>query len=261
MAIAQNWHNSYGSLLTLELNNKTGALIGTYASTTGGTGTYDVVGWCALNSATEAIGQPLCISILWRSNDGGKSDPSHEVSMMAGQLFLIDGAESLVLNHMFIETKAATTPALGNYPDKLVFFPYPQGPTTQIKIADMPTTQASTLPGSWSGTIQDKKFTLELQATPESATGLSGTICFDNGPTEYITGFTDGFAQTDGFARQGVTLSTFRNEGEERILVAMAGYLDLRTQKLYFNQFETRATSPDNKWYQTVIAGVELIKK
>jgi hypothetical protein len=71
MGLSNAWINSYNSLMKLQQDPVTGMLTGTYSSTTGGTGTYDIVGWAALNKPTTKAGQGMAISILWRSNDGG----------------------------------------------------------------------------------------------------------------------------------------------------------------------------------------------
>ena len=123
MSFINPWVNSYNSLMKLQQDPVSGILKGTYSSTTGGTGTYDVIGWASLKDATPDAGQTMAISILWRSNDGGISDPSHEVSAMAGQVISINKEQNLVLLHIFVETNPGTVPTTGIYPDKLIFTP------------------------------------------------------------------------------------------------------------------------------------------
>ncbi|CAG9295211.1 avidin/streptavidin family protein [Celerinatantimonas diazotrophica] len=59
-----HWQNSYGSTLDLNVAHN-GSLVGQYASTTGASGTYPVLGQCQTNAAGTGIG--LVLGISWRA--------------------------------------------------------------------------------------------------------------------------------------------------------------------------------------------------
>lgn len=264
MSFTTAWVNSYHSLMKLNQDPVTGMLKGTYASTTGGTGTYDVIGWASLQDATPAAGQTIAISILWRSNDGGKSDPSHEVSGMAGQAVALSTEENLELLHLFVETNPATTPQLGFYPDKLIFVPSTGNEPTiasTVAVSDLSIIAiADRISGTWSGKTSEGVIEIRFQLSRSEETQISGTIIYPNGVSYPIAGFTDIFASEPAFTRQGITFSTYIDVTAGRKCLAIAGYLDLSTNKIHLVQLIAQATDTSSTWYQTQLAELTLLQ-
>lgn len=265
MSFAIPWINSYNSIMKLTQDPVTGMLSGTYASTTGGTGTYDVIGWASLLEATNKLGQTMAISILWRSNDGGKSDPSHEASGMAGQLILVGTEQSLVLEHIFVETEPNTVPHTGFYPDKLIFTP-----VTSVEInavsnaADFITTSAEmrkNLEGIWTGEIADKQVEVCFNLPVKGAIQLSGTITYTGEKTYPIVGFTDIFALSSSLNMQSISFSTYIDDPDGRKCISMAGHLNLGNGKISLAKMEAKATAPDSTWHHVQLEQCQLQKK
>lgn len=260
------WINSYHSLMKLNQDPVTGMLKGTYASTTGGTGTYDVLGWASLQEATPAAGQTMAISILWRSNDGGKSDPSHEVSGMAGQVVAMRKTENLQLLHLFVETNPATTPQTGFYPDKLIFNPAVVKENTVVTNgvvsagpAMAPITDRIT--GTWFTKMDGGIIEIHLKLDEAGETRLSGTIIYPDRNKYPVAGFTDIFAALPAFTMQGITLSTYTDGPAGRRCITLAGYLDLITNKIILKQLLAQTTDNGSTWYQTQLDQLVLQKE
>ncbi len=266
MSFTTPWINSYKSLMKLSQDPVSGMLRGTYASTTGGTGTYDVIGWASLQDATPAAGQTMAISILWRSNDGGKSDPSHEVSGMAGQAVAMATDENLELIHLFVETNRATTPQLGFYPDKLIFVPSTANEQTVATNAAVSAGQPKKkikdrISGTWSGKTSGGKIKIIFQLPAAGETQFTGTIIYKDGSKYPIAGFTDIFAAKPAFTWQGITFSTYVDGPGGRSCIAMAGYLDLVSNEIHLMRLTAQSTDPGSTWYQTDISQLTLQKK
>ncbi|MEO6670890.1 MAG: avidin/streptavidin family protein [Ferruginibacter sp.] len=262
MSFTTAWVNSYHSLMKLKQDPVSGMLIGTYSSTTGGTGTYDVVGWASLQDATPATGQTMAISILWRSNDGGKSDPSHEVSGMAGQVVAMSTEQNLELIHLFVETNPATVPHTGFYPDKLIFVPSKGDENILVTDAAPPgppvSGTAERISGTWSGRTTEGIVVIHIQLTGTGQTQIHGTIKYPNGNSYPIAGFTDIFASEPAFTWQGISFSTYIDGTTGRKCIAMAGYLDLVSNKIHLMQLTAQATDPGSTWYQAQLAQLIL---
>jgi hypothetical protein len=264
MGLSNAWINSYNSLMKLQQDPVTGMLTGTYSSTTGGTGTYDIVGWAALNKPTTKAGQGMAISILWRSNDGGKSDPSHEVSGMAGQNIFLESGENLELLHLFVETNPNTTPKLGFYPDKLTFTPSTdeKNMDPHQKRAEGSTTNASNqLLGTWTEDSAHGSVAINIEQKRVGGTEIKGAILYPDGQLYPIVGFTDIFALPPKFNRQGVTFCTYVDGSQGRTCKAFAGYLDLTTNSLVLKELAAQSTAANSTWYQTHLSNLVMHKK
>ena len=257
------WINSYKSVINLSQDPISGQLTGTYRSTTGGTGTYDVIGWASLNDPDNKAGQTMAISILWRSNDGGISDPSHEVSGMAGQVVALIPEENIVVMHLFVETDPSSGMQLGFYPDKLTFIPTKsiQVPDTISTLAELESMQEDTVSGIWVGFINGVMIEIELQLCKPGETRIEGIITYSNTVQYPIAGFTDIFSQTAKLNLQGITFSTYIDEPHGRICIAMAGYLNLTTNKVTLIQLSAQSTKPDATWQQVIMEKWDLERK
>lgn len=264
MSFKTAWVNAYDSIMKLNQDPVTGMLKGTYASSTGGTGTYDVIGWASLQDATPAAGQTMAISILWRSNDGGKSDPSHEVSGMAGQAVAMGTEENLELLHLFVETNPATVPPTGFYPDKLIFVPSPGNENMMVKNIDasapLITIKADHISGTWSGITSEGEIKIRFHLPVPGETQVNGTILYPNGNIYPIAGFTDIFALKPAFTWQGISFSTYIDGPHGRRCIAMAGYLDLVSHKIHLMQLTAQSTVPGSTWYQAQLAQLILFR-
>lgn len=266
MSNTKAWINSYHSLMKLNQDPVTGMLKGTYASTTGGTGTYDVLGWASLQDATPAAGQTMALSILWRSNDGGKSDPSHEVSGMAGQVVAMGNTENLELIHLFVETNPAVTPPTGFYPDKLIFTPAADNGNAVVEnniVSAEPAivTITDRITGTWFGKTNRGIIEIILKLDKAVETQLSGTITYPDGNKFPVAGFTDIFAAQPAFTMQGITFSTYTDGPAGRKCLAIAGYLDLVSDKIILMQLLAQTTDSSSTWYQTELDQFVLEKE
>ena len=265
MSFATPWVNSYNSIMKLIQDPVTGMLSGTYASTTGGTGTYDVIGWASLQEATSKLGQTMAISILWRSNDGGKSDPSHEASGMAGQLILTGSQQSLVLEHIFVETEPDTIPHTGFYPDKLIFTPAESAETNAAdntaKFIAATAEMRENLEGTWVGTIAEQCVEICFNLPVKGAIQLAGTITYPDGKTYPIVGFTDIFAVSSSLNMQSISFSTYTDEPNGRKCISMAGHLNLSNGKIALAKMKAEATAPDSTWHHVQLEQCQLEKK
>ncbi len=265
MSFATPWINSYNSIMTLTQDPVTGMLTGTYASTTGGTGTYDVIGWASLQEATDKLGQTMAVSILWRSNDGGKSDPSHEASGMAGQLIISNAQQSLVLEHIFVETDPTTVPPTGFYPDKLIFTPG-AAPQTNANNYTPGFVAASAemrenLEGTWTGMMAGEYIEICFNLPVKGAIQLEGTITYPGTKTYPIVGFTDIFAVSSSLNMQSISFSTYIDNAEGRKCISMAGHLDLSIGKIALAKMKAESTAPDSTWHHVQLEQCQLEKK
>ena len=266
MSFTNPWINIYNSVMDLTQDPTTGMLKGTYRSTTDGSGTYDVVGWASLTNPTADAGQTMAIAILWRSNDGGKSDPSHEVSGMAGQAVLINPVQNLSLMHLFVETDPNSGMALGFYPDKLIFTPTtiiaPASSGNRDNLAN-PTAPAGRdgISGTWKGSVDGKMITLTLSLFNPLQTNVEGSICYSDGGTYPIAGFTDIFAAAGKLNWQGLSFSTYIDGSNGRTSITMAGYLNLATNKISLIRFSAQSTKPDSTWEQVMMQPCDFEKE
>ncbi len=260
MSFTHPWINPYNSIMDVTQDAVTGRLSGTYRSTTGGSGTYDVVGWASLADASITEGQPMAISILWRSNDGGKSDPSHEVSGMAGQVVAGNEGQFLSLMHLFVETDPNSGMQLGSYPDKLIFTPTTEtDPTRHQQAGDLATPVASVSPaqdnisGTWIATIGAEEIKIILALPDPSQTRVQGNIGYTDGGSYPVAGFTDIFAAGLGLKQQGISISTYTEGANGRACITMAGYLELANNQLKLTRFSAQSTKPGSTWEQVTM--------
>lgn len=263
MSFKTPWINSYKSIINLSQDPISGQLTGTYRSTTGGTGTYDVIGWASLNDPDNRAGQAMAISILWRSNDGGISDPSHEVSGMAGQVVALIPEENIVVIHVFVETDPGSGMQLGFYPDKLTFIPT-KSMFSHDNISTLPANESNpkdTFSGIWVGQVNGVIIEIALQLCKPGETRIEGTISYSNSIQYPIVGFTDMFAISAKLNMQGISFSTYIDEPHGRTFIAMAGYLNLTTNKVTLIQLSAQSTKPDATWQQVIMEKWDLERK
>jgi len=252
------WVNVFGSVVTL-VQLKGGVVAGTYTSTTGASGSYWVVGFTDPNPPTDGNGQSLAFSILWRSFDGGKPDPSwHYVSGFSGQMIVIDGTPTLVMIHDLVATAVdpGVVDIIGSYPDKLTYVPHTAGNPPNWPPPFQPPASGDPVDGNWT-CIQDPNIALSLTVQDEISGYLTGTLTTATG-TVPLTGFTDTGAGTDGLTLQGLTVAALLPDGH--MVVAIAGSLNLNTNSLTMSWLESNGTAADSTYTQTRLRGLDFVR-
>lgn len=255
MSFDNSWVNEYHSLIQIKQDPVNGMLTGLYSSTTGGTGTYDVVGWASLQDPTEKAGQPMAITVLWRSNDGGKSDPSHEVSAMAGQVITIKNGLQLSLVHVFVETDPVSAKIeAGFYPDKLIFSPdlSIHNLTNNIGAANPADKMTGVnISGQW---LSDSELndiqSLNIVQPDSFNCSIKGMIVYKDGKQFELIGFTDIYAKSGNLVKQSIGFSTYIDHNGNRTCISHAGYLDIETGKLCITCLNANSTSNDANYTQ-----------
>jgi len=258
------WINNYNSLLFLRQDPVTGKLQGTYSSTTGGTGTYNVTGWAALDTPSSDSGQPMAIAILWRSNDNGKSDPSHEVSGMAGQVIISGEQLNLSLVHLFIETDPVTSDLVsGIYPDKLIFQPSPHSLDLEKPISNAEEKNDvfnNNIAGTWIPKNNNFIQEIQLGILNNTSAEIEGKIVYVDGTSYPVSGFSDAYAETNKLNLQGISVTSYKETNGKRKCISLAGYLNLSTGELSLQQMTANATSNSSNYQQILLEHLSLIK-
>jgi hypothetical protein len=263
MSFENAWINEYHSLIQLKQDPITGMLSGKYSSTTGGTGTYDVVGWASLDNPTEQAGKPMAITVLWRSNDGGKSDPSHEVSGMAGQVITMDNNLKLSLVHIFVETDPVSSKIeAGFYPDKLIFLPKDEA----RKISSPPenndintTIRGIAIAGKWKSSNANIAIdSIQLMQPDKFSCNINGIIQYKDGSQFEIIGFTDIYATSSNLSKQAIGFSSYIDVLGKRTCISMAGYFDANSNKIRITSMHSIATANDANYTQVNMELFEL---
>ena len=131
VSITGKWSNKFNSVMDIKPVNSQGWFAGSYASTTGATGTYLIIG--LLDPTISKIdnggtGVPCAMALSWHPLDGKKSDTTwHWVSGLGGQFIMPpQGSPEFDVLHSF--TTSTKYPALGivegSYLGDLQFMPY-----------------------------------------------------------------------------------------------------------------------------------------
>lgn len=120
-SVAGTWRNDYGSVMTLSVSGN--RVSGTYQSSTGSTGKYEVTGFQVQSASGADINLPVALAIEWSSTGDDPLDPSWNwCSGLSGQLSVTDQGDVLTLTHLLVAT--SDFPGLAdraNYIDKLVY--------------------------------------------------------------------------------------------------------------------------------------------
>ncbi|WP_417528646.1 avidin/streptavidin family protein [Marinomonas shanghaiensis] len=256
MALVLNgtWENSYGSTMVLEVDDE-GFIFGEYRSHTGSTGTYLVTGHCAPSDPTHEGGQPLVLSIYWRSIGGEEPDDgSHWVSTYCGQLD--DNGHITVMNALVTTTSyQAFSP--GDYIDKLVFTKQSDVSelrTHNIALLAKPKTQvANPINGVWSDKEQGVALTLFLQ-DPEYGV-VSGWLSYNNEIMSML-GFTD--ILVDNNILQSVSLSGYMLNTKQPI--SLVGRISQDGRALVLSRWLSNSTTAEEAYFQASSMNWELTK-
>ncbi len=254
---ATRWINEYGSIMDLWQADD-GAIVGLYASSTGSTGTYLVVGWAAGAPPSAQCGQSVSLSIYWRSLDGGAGDPSwHWVSGLGGQRLLgVEGQpDSMPLSHAMVAT--TDFPGLagpGTYIDKLLY--RAQGPSPAGSAAPRVAggAEADPVDGLWQ-CREEPGLRLTLRLADSGYGYVEGTLLRGD-EAHPVRGVTDGGALAAGLDRQGVAVTAPGGQGYS---LALAGSL-ARDGLMTLTAFTSQGTAPGNGYLQTRLGALTFVK-
>lgn len=95
------WINQFGSLMTISYCNPyTGVLSGTYASSTGATGVYRLIGITDKSPDPNVNSQTISFSVSWRSISGPNDDTQYWVSAFAGQYQIINNVPTITTSYL-----------------------------------------------------------------------------------------------------------------------------------------------------------------
>jgi saccharopepsin len=254
-----SWQNQYGSVLTLAASEND-SLYGIYTSSTGSTGAYYVVGFGSTDTATQSQGVGVALSILWRSYEQGKPDPSwHWVSGFGGQLIVeSSGVSNIILNHDLVAT--VDFPGVGNvgsYIDKLVYAPA-QGHTTSEVRAFEKNGEIVNDPinGTWVCQTPQLAMNLSLQVVDDSSGFMSGEMELD-GNFYPVLGFADNNASSEGLNLEGVALAASLGNGT---YMAFSGWLDIQRNEVVLLQQTSQGTAADLQYMQTSVQTIYMSK-
>jgi len=250
------WQNQYGSVLTLVSDGE--ALFGTYTSSTGSTGAYYVVGFGSTDAATQSHGIGLALSILWRSYEQGKPDPSwHWVSGFGGQLIGDStGAPNIILNHNLVATdNFSGVGNVGSYIDKLVYAPTADGKTNSPKKPEHTNVVDDPINGTWQCTMLPIGLMLTLQMFDAEIGFIAGNMTLNDGSVYPLMGFADNSAKSQGLSLEGVACTASLGKG---MYMALSGWLDLTQQQLVLFQQTSQGTAADLQYMQTRVQSVYL---
>lgn len=258
MSVTGRWLNGYGSVMFLTQDDG-GNVTGAYTSTTGSSGSYWVAGFAG-SAPGPSTGQPLALSILWRSFVHSEPDPSwHWVSGLSGQMLPLDpvnNGPTLILFNDLVATAAdpVMTSVLGSYIDKLAYVPYTGGQTSpgQWPPPFTPPAQPDPIDGAWL-CFEDPAIALFLQVEDAASGYVTGTLN-TGADTSAVAGFTDNGAGSAGLALQGLTLSALLPD--RQTVVALAGNLVLSAGTLAMEWAQSAGTAPGVSYMQTSIQGM-----
>lgn len=257
MSIAGTWQNEYGSIMNLETQ---GNLVnGSYQSSTGSVGIYEVVG-VQLNSApSPALGQPVALAIEWHSVGDDPADPSWNwCSGLSGQISVQNGEEVLALSHLMIASSDFPgLAAAGNYNDKLIYRRVTGAARRNLSRREA-AQPSDPLAGTW---ISDDGIAMTLQVTPESQHrfgSISGTLMLPGGAAT-VTGFTDINATADGLALQSVAITLL--DQPNTLAISLSGTLDLASGVLELLEMRSGPTSAANSYTQTRMSAARYTRQ
>lgn len=253
MSLAGVWENEYGS--RMRLGGSGSGVHGDYASTTGSTGRYLVLGHQGGGPATPEGGVPVALAISWHSLAPGLEDASwHWVSALSGQIRRDeDGAERLVLNHLLVASCdfPGLSPA-GTFLDKLTYrrvgAPAALPPPAIGPALDHP------LAGPWQG--GGIGLMLRLASGAEGRLGLiSGQVTCEGRALD-LTGFVDLRGPQPGM--EGTALSLTTGDSQTGRTLALAGLWHRDSQRLEIQAMTARRTPAADSYMQTALRGLML---
>lgn len=258
MSLTGTWSNSYGSVMTLE-QYSSGLVGGSYQSSTGSTGVYNVIGFAPVTPPTPQLGQSVALSIYWRSTQGGQGDPSwHWVSGLSGQLNIAGAEPTIYLMHAMVATDDFPGLAtVGTYIDKLLYTPKTG---SALEIPARPGERATEAAGAdpISGVWKCREIpgaTLSVNIIDDIYGYVSGQLTLPAG-TYGAIGFTDTYATQDGVPRQALSMSLVMGAQSQ----SMAGSLEFSTGVLTLSIFTSQGTPGDAIYVETKLSQLTFVK-
>lgn len=258
------WVNSYGSQMTLKVQDD-GRVWGQYASTTGASGTYWIVGCCLPYDPHREAGQPLVLSIYWKPIPQPGNEPQnkswHWVSSYCGQLSWINDPASReqrlqleVINDL-VATSDFNGYALGCYIDKLQFHCSQQRSqqssqqllqlTNDLQGIFEGEQQPSSINGSWK--VPGETNSLHLSLMDSASGAVTGQLHWC-GEEIALYGFCDVLPLTS--ERQSLTVSGYSRAKARP--VSLSGYLDVALGQLRLTRWQAMTTTPQDTYMQAL---------
>jgi Avidin family len=261
MSLAGVWKNEYGSTMTLSLANAN-LVTGTYQSSTGSTGTYEVVGYQTSANPTPSAGQAVSLAIDWHSVVQGPPDNSwHWVSGLSGQISIQNGVEQLVLAHALVASiDFPGLAAAGTYIDKLIYHRVSASASqSTIPSGKAVPAAADPLVGSWFAMDGTALLIQSVVPYPGNAFGwIFGKMTWKGGPS-LIYGVTDINAASGGLNLQSVSIVGLPSDAGGPA-ISLSGTLDLNRGMLTLLNLQSQSTAPGNSYVQTLVSTKEFVK-
>lgn len=256
-SVAGTWKNDYGSVMTLTLSGQ--HVHGTYHSSTGSSGRYEVTGFASGPGATHALNQPLALAIEWHAVDEQTADPSwHWVSGLSGQLSATDTGDVLTLSHLLVAS--SDFPGLanrGNYLDTLVYHRVTPQPDCESSacIESLPTDNA--LAGDW---VADEETTLTLtvESDRQHRFGRVKGRFTSGGVVAEVAGFTDINAAVSELAFQSVSLTL--TDTPTGTVSALCGMLNLTEHNLNLQVLASSPLAPAQAYLATKLSSLRFTR-
>ncbi len=249
-SVAGTWKNDYGSVMTLDVTGN--RVTGTYQSSTGSTGRYEVVGYQLKAAEPPNLGLPVALAIEWHSIGKDPADPSWNwSSALCGQLSVSGDEDILELSHLLVAS--SDFPGLaqpGTYVDKLRYR------RAAPSITDWPDTgpshaTATPLTGTWLA-ADGRVLVVAVHAAHKDRVGrLSGHLSGPTGDTE-VAGFTDIGAAAAGLSLQSVALAAAQPSGA----LSLSGWLNVPDDVLELVMLDSVSTVPAHAYVQTRLSSV-----
>lgn len=255
-SVAGTWKNDYGSVMTLAVTDD--RVRGTYQSSTGSTGKYEVTGFQLDVPAATTLSQPVALAIEWHSIGGDPADPSWNwCSGLSGQMSVTPAGDRLELSHLLVAS--SDFPELagqGTYIDKLS---YQRVDTVALDDLDVAPLAFSPIEDVLNGTwVADNGATLELRvhASGQRRFGhVSGTLSTPAGGVE-VSGFTDVNAIASKLALQSVSLTVAKTQASS--VSSLCGSLDIQGEVLNLFSMTSCATTLQRSYLATQVAATRF---
>lgn len=259
MSVAGVWVNAYGSTLDLRVLNDN-LVMGDYRSSTGSTGTYQVIGLQQAAGPTPGAGQVVALAIDWHSVAGGPPDASwHWVSGLSGQRCVEDDADTLVLAHALIASgDFPGLAAKGTYIDKLIYTRSAEN--SRFESAE-PSTAGGPITDPVSGTWRAEDGTeLMIRVYPylDKTFGWVRGNMSNNGRSSVIYGVTDSNAEAAGLQLQSVSITGLPTAAGAAM--ALAGTLDLAHGMLKLLELYSTPTDRSATYVQTRVGEKTFVR-
>lgn len=255
-SVAGTWKNEYGSVMTLAVTSN--RISGTYQSSTGSTGKYEVTGFQLSEPATPVLNQPVTLAIEWHSIGDDPADPSWNwCSGLSGQMSVTPAGDKLQLSHVLVAS--SDFPRLagqGTYVDKLT---YRRVDTASLDDPGAPPLETLPIENALNGTwVADNGTTLELSVHAFSQRQLGhvrGQLSTTVGHVE-VSGFTDINALASKLALQSVSLTAAQTQ--ESSVSSLCGSLELQGDVLNLFSVTSSATTPQRSYLATQVSALRF---